>query len=337
MSAHHVVEREAARLEPLGLGIIGPVDQPHRFGHDIAVEPRRAERVLRHHPPRRKNHEVAIGAPRRLARAGQDGEDRRIGMVETDRADGVEPGQVIFPRREIAVPRDDIERAVIEVDCPQAAEALLDQLERFVAILIPGGRRLEIARVGKPVRSDRAKLRQPQQRPMILGNIAACRAIRQQRSEPYSARHQRNLARRHHHSAQLGQQLDSSALRHEQQLAIGTGKGPRRHVGGGGINMHRDALHRPRVAIGDHRRHAVDQVGRRHRHRPGRPAQTIGRQRLVDRLRCEFGRSLVAAIGGMACARPQPVQPAAPIFVPRRGECRSRQLLGIQPERRLLR
>src|SRR3546814_9640439 len=56
VARHQIVERDAARREAFGLGVIGAADQPPRLGHHIAVEPRRAEAVLGHHPVRRKDH-----------------------------------------------------------------------------------------------------------------------------------------------------------------------------------------------------------------------------------------------------------------------------------------
>ena len=87
VAAHQIVQRQPARLEAVGLGVIGAVDQAHRLAHDVAVEPRRAERVLADHPARREDHEVGIGAAGHVAGAGEHREDRWIGMVEADRAD----------------------------------------------------------------------------------------------------------------------------------------------------------------------------------------------------------------------------------------------------------
>ena len=81
----------AARREAFGLGVVGAVDQAHALAHHVAVEPGRAERVLGDHPARREDDEIGIGAARHVADGrGEDGEDRRIGMVEADRADRVE-------------------------------------------------------------------------------------------------------------------------------------------------------------------------------------------------------------------------------------------------------
>ena len=144
--AHQIVQAQAAGREAFGLGVIFAGDQPHRLAHHVAVEPGRAERVLGDHPARREDDEVGIGAAGDVARAGQHREDRRVGMVEADAADRVEAGEVVAPRRVIAVPGDDVERRMVERRRPQLAEEFLDDLGLLVAVLEGGDRGLEIAR-----------------------------------------------------------------------------------------------------------------------------------------------------------------------------------------------
>ena len=50
----------AARREALRLGVVGAVDEAHELAHHVAVEPRRAERVLGHQPARREDDEIDI-------------------------------------------------------------------------------------------------------------------------------------------------------------------------------------------------------------------------------------------------------------------------------------
>ena len=157
MPRHLVVQRQRARPEPFRLRVIGAGDQPHALAHHVAVEPGRAERVLRDHPAGREDHEIDVRGAGDVAGRGQHGEDRRIGVIEADRADRVEARQVVFPRHVIAVPRDDIERRAAERRGPQAAQEFLDECEVALDILEPRRRRLEIARIGEAVRADRAR------------------------------------------------------------------------------------------------------------------------------------------------------------------------------------
>src|SRR4051794_1361717 len=98
-------------------------------------------------------------------------------MVEADRAHRVEARQVVAPRRVIAVPGDDIERGMVERRGPQRAEEFLDDLGLLVLVLEPGGRSLEIARIGEPVRADRPKFGEPKRQSVILRDIAARLAV----------------------------------------------------------------------------------------------------------------------------------------------------------------
>jgi len=110
VGAHATVQRCAARQEAFGLGVVGALDQAHVFVHQIAVKPRRTEGVLGHHPAWRENHEVEVGQAVHAGRRGQYREDRRVRVIETHRANGVETAQVVFVRHIVAVPGDHVER-----------------------------------------------------------------------------------------------------------------------------------------------------------------------------------------------------------------------------------
>src|SRR3546814_12448249 len=72
-------------------------------------------------------------------------EDTGIGMVETDRPNGVESAEIIFVWNEIAMPGDNVQRRMIQRHCPEQPLKLLHDLRRFVAVLIPCLRRFEVA------------------------------------------------------------------------------------------------------------------------------------------------------------------------------------------------
>src|SRR5690606_361864 len=61
ISAPATVQRGTTGRETVGLGIVGAGDQAHELVHQVAMEPRRTEGVFRHHPARRKDHEVDVG------------------------------------------------------------------------------------------------------------------------------------------------------------------------------------------------------------------------------------------------------------------------------------
>ena len=78
VAAHAVVQRGAARLEALRLGVVDAVDEAHELAGDVAVEPGRAERVLHRQPARREDDEVDVVDAGRIARRLQHQEDGRV-------------------------------------------------------------------------------------------------------------------------------------------------------------------------------------------------------------------------------------------------------------------
>ena len=110
MSRHAVMERRPARSKTFRLGVIHAGNEPHELARDVEMKPGWPERVLHGEPPRWKDHEVEIVDPRGVADRLKHQEDRRIGMIVTDRAQGVEKPQVVLVQRVIAMPGHDVER-----------------------------------------------------------------------------------------------------------------------------------------------------------------------------------------------------------------------------------
>src|SRR5690606_33529274 len=104
-------------------------------------EPGWAEGVFGAQPARREDHEVQVRSARCVAGRSEYGEDRGIGMVETDRPDRVEATQVVTIRNVVAVPGDDIQRRVADGSAPQRALELGDQLEVAFEVFIGRDRR----------------------------------------------------------------------------------------------------------------------------------------------------------------------------------------------------
>src|SRR5208337_4330228 len=122
---------------------------------------------------RRKDGEVEVGRAGNLRGRGEHRVDRWIGVIEAHRVDAVEIRQIVFVRRVISVPGDDVERRVFVLGFPQAAEKLDNDTVVAVAIFVGGGGRLEIARVGQAVGADRTKLGEAQQGAVIFADVAA--------------------------------------------------------------------------------------------------------------------------------------------------------------------
>ena len=167
------VQRQAAGQKAGGFGVVDAAHQPHAFVHDVSVKPRRAERVFGDHPARREDREVDVGDAGGVRGRGQHGEDRRIGMVEADGVHDHEAREVVFVRRQIAVPRHDIQRRVIQRRRPERAHELLHQFGWLVLVLEPRHWSQKIAGIGQAVGADRPEFGQAQGRPVILADIAA--------------------------------------------------------------------------------------------------------------------------------------------------------------------
>lgn len=118
MGTHATVQRRASRQEALGLGIVGALDQSHELVHQVAMEPRRTEGVFRHHPAWWEDHEIEIRQAVNTGRRCQHSENRRVRVVETDRADGVETAQVVLVGDVVAVPGHDVEWRMIQLAGP---------------------------------------------------------------------------------------------------------------------------------------------------------------------------------------------------------------------------
>ena len=118
-----------------------------------------------------------LATPGGVRRRGQHSEDRRVGMIEADRVDDVEAREVVLVRRVVAVPGDDVERRMVDLRRHRLPQNFATSSSGAVDVLVRGDRRQEVARVGEPVRADRAELGQAERRAVILADIAARRAV----------------------------------------------------------------------------------------------------------------------------------------------------------------
>ncbi|KAG0773075.1 hypothetical protein G6F22_015190 [Rhizopus arrhizus] len=299
--------------------------QAHELAGDVAVEPRRAERVLCHQPARREDREVHVAGARCVAGRMQHQEDRRVRVVVTDRADGVEAAQIVAVRRVVAVPGHHVQRRMVDRCAPQAAFELGDQLEVTVHVLECRMRGLEVAWVGQAVGADRAEVGQLQQRAVVLADVAAARAVGQFHPEAHATRDHRDLLRLDLDHAHLGQQAQRAQLGHDQQLAIGVVEIAADHVAVGRVQM--DAHTRVRIGrtVATHGVQAFDEVGRQLRQRQRAPAQLVRRGRLCAEitLQLRLRERGELAVGDR---RAYPVQPAAAIAAARRGKRGAGQL-----------
>ena len=140
--------------------------------------PGRAEGMLGHQPALRENHEVDIRGAFLAGRRRQHREDRRIGMIEQDRADRRKCPEIIFVGRVIAVPGDHVERRMADLGFMERAAPFDEQRVQGVSFSsYAGDRRLEVARIGEAVGADRPAIRHGELGAIVFADIAARRPI----------------------------------------------------------------------------------------------------------------------------------------------------------------
>ena len=311
------------------------MDQAHEFAHQVAVKPGRPEGVLGHQPAWRKDHEIAVGGAWRVAGRGQHGEDRRVGVVDADRAQRHEMRGVVLDRGEVAVPGDDVEWGARLAALPELAAEALDHVPFARRIVKPSHRRQEIPGMGQAVAADRPEFWQAERCTVVLGDIAARRAVGQRDGKRQAARQQRDLARRDLQAAEFGADLEPTLLRHQQHLGVGIDQRAPVHRGVGGVDQHAQPGLGLDIAVGHDAGQAIDEVDRcaawdGPRHGEGRPAQRVGRNRHAAGSAAGPQRLFASLVAPGHHRGLAPVEPAAPVLSPRRGEGAARDLLCVQ-------
>ena len=71
------------------------------------------------------------------------------------------------------MPRDHVQRRVIDFRAPQPAQKLRNDLKFAVAILVGGSRVFEIARIGQTVGADGAEFGQSERQAVVFADVAA--------------------------------------------------------------------------------------------------------------------------------------------------------------------
>ena len=225
-----------------------------------------------------------------------------------------------------------------DISPPQVALELGDEFEIALILLVRRHRGEEITRVGQAVGADRPQVRQFERLAVVLTHVAARRAIGQLHAKAHAARDHRDLLRRQFQHAQFGGNPQPALLRHHQQLAIGTVEKPALHIRIGRVHVDADARAGGRAAIAGHGEQPVDEIDCCSRLRQGQriPAQLVRRHRAAAEV---FMQPRLVERGEFTVhrRRPDPVQPAAPVGMARRGERGTGQLFRVKTVRHLLR
>jgi hypothetical protein len=141
-------------------------------------------------------------------------------VIEQHGPDGRIPPQIVLVWRVIAVPRDDVERRVIEHRRPHHAAPLHEQPRLVVGVFERRDWREEVARVRQAVGADRAAIGQRERAAVVLAEIPAGGTVAELDADLDAARNHRDLAGLDLDQAELRADPQAAALRHEQQFAV---------------------------------------------------------------------------------------------------------------------
>ena len=220
--------------------------------------------------------------------------------------------------------------------CPEIAHELRDQLEASFPVLVPCERRLEVAGIGQSVGADRPQVGQPQQRAVILADVAARGRVEQLDAEADSARDDDDFLRLDVDASELGCTTQAPLLRDDEELAVGIVEKAIGHRRVCGVHVDAAAALRRGISVAGHGDESVDKIGCGLRQRQRIPAQLIRRRALVVES-AHDARVLELAKRLMHRGRPDSVQPRAAVGAAGRGEGCSRELFRIEPIRGALR
>ena len=177
-------------------------------------------------------------------RRSEHRKDRRVGMIERDRADSVKSPQIISIRSVVAVPCDNIERRMIDLARPEIPAKFCDDLD--AGRPCPRTRRPafqnRVHSRGHSHRSARDRAGETAGRSFrrcSRGTALIVRsAARHLKFQP-PRYHRRSMPRPDLQQPKLGQNPKPSHLRHDQHLAVGIVKIPVAHALVAGIDMNR--------------------------------------------------------------------------------------------------
>ena len=86
MGDKRIVNGDPSWHKSLSFRVVDSLYKPHKFTHNIRMEPRWSESVFSDAPMFTKQNEVEIGGPRSIRRRRQNCPNRGVGVIEDDGA-----------------------------------------------------------------------------------------------------------------------------------------------------------------------------------------------------------------------------------------------------------
>src|SRR5438552_4297293 len=219
---------------------------------------------------------------------------------------------------------------------PQVAHDFRDRLAGATAIFVRSSGRLEVARMGEAVRSDRTEIRKTEQCAVVFADVATRVTIEKLDAKPHAAWNHNDLLWLGFNRTELGVEAKATVLQDDQHLAVCAVEVPVLHRPIGRIEMDAAAALRSGIAVPGHCHEALHKVLRLCRNRQRIPAQLIRRGfHIVETM---GDPAVVAALERpMHGSGANTIKPRATIRAAWGSEGRAGKLLRIEAVRRFLR
>lgn len=216
--------------------------------------------MLLHGPARREDDKVCDCRPSAVRRAGKHSKDGRVRVVERDRVDDHELGEVVFKGDVVAVPGDHVEGAVALFGLEQVALVLGGHRVVHAAVLVPRRRRQEVAGVCQAVGPYGPEVGQLEMAVEHFQDVAARRAAHGH-GEAHALLNDADLIGGHVHAAELGDDVQRALLRHNEEVAVRVVEALVLHAGVARVHVHGEAVPGAGVSRPADRAQAVHPVG----------------------------------------------------------------------------
>mmetsp|Transcript_14742 Transcript_14742/g.23408 ORF Transcript_14742/g.23408 Transcript_14742/m.23408 type:complete len:323 (+) Transcript_14742:356-1324(+) len=261
MSSHDTVQAAPSRLKPLRFCIVLALDISHEFRHAVAMVVGWAEGLLLHCHAWWENHKIDRRNARVSCLACEHREDGGIHVVDGDAVHSDEVAHVVFVRHVVSMPRDDVKWASLQLCLEHTSKEFLKKRVLSFLVLKASCRVQEVARVGKAVRANRAKIREDEVPIEDLTNIASPRAfLRKIDFKLVPSLYHSNLSRLDSEETALRRDQHIAMLRHNEEVTIRIHECLVGHRGVGRVNMNRKARLRFGAPSATNSAHPIDEV-----------------------------------------------------------------------------
>mmetsp|Transcript_9829 Transcript_9829/g.16091 ORF Transcript_9829/g.16091 Transcript_9829/m.16091 type:complete len:265 (+) Transcript_9829:340-1134(+) len=230
MRDHARVQRGPAGNKSTFFCIILPPDHPHILGHGISMKPWRAKRMLHGHPARGKDDKISNSNTWHSRWTRQNCVDTWIRVVVRHRVHAAKLAQVILVRNIVAMVGNNIVGRKMLRHFKHIPSILYITHPFLLFILKVCNRGFKVLRVGKPIGTNRPKIRKNKMSLEYFQNIPTIRLGLYIDRETHTTLNHTNLIRFHAHDPKLRLNTQHPSLGNNQKITIRVGKRPLTHT-----------------------------------------------------------------------------------------------------------